>query len=182
MAFARRGRASAARPSRQWTELQSTFTLNVTATAATPVWGLQAPAPAAGLTALPPEDVVLMRIRGSFNCSITATASWTLALTVQDTTWTPGTFAGDSDKRLLWTRSFTPTGAGNIFGDTGLQVWDLAGTPLVAHWNSMLDISPKVKLESGQALYLVAYELTGTATLTVSTAEMRMLWQVRKRR
>lgn len=111
-------------------------------------------------------------------------ASWTLALTVQDQTWTPtATLADDLDKRLLWMRTYhsgTQTGPVSWW-PPGYMV-DSSDPPLVAAdaaWTE-LDISPKVKLEAGQGLYLVAYEVFGAATFTTNSADMRMLWQQKR--
>lgn len=179
--FARRGSL----PSRQWTEVSTNFAQSVTATTATVLWGLQAPAAAAGLTALPPEDIIIMRLRGSFNCTLSAvTSEWVVGLTVQDQTWTPAaTFGPDADKRWLWLATFTNS---VVFPKT----W--TASELVEYVNAStfyaeaqtltnIDISPKVKLEAGQGLYLVSYEQTGASTLTIATSNMRMLWQTKRR-
>lgn len=186
MAFARRTRRLGVRPSRQWQELATTFTASSAVTVAVPLWGLQSPAPGAGLTSLPPEDVVIMRVRGNFSVSLTSgPAAWVLGMTVQDQTWTPANvFRTDADKRWLWTRTYMQFGAGVQLDwfppgmafevSSGLY---MAGSPEM----TSLDISPKVKVEAGQALYLVLYEETGASTLAVGSIDMRMLWQTKRR-
>lgn len=178
-------RARGALPARQWTEISSTWTQSVTATTATVLWGLQAPAAGTGLTALPPEDIIIMRIRGSFNCTLSATSQWVLGLTVQDQTWTPSAvFQTDADKRWLWLRTFESQ-AGTLPVWTGSKSLILTGSvdSYPAYQDvTEVDISPKVKLESGQGLYLVAYEQNGAATWTCASINMRMLWQCKRRR
>lgn len=169
-------------PSRQWTELATGFVVSSTATTAVAVWGLQAPAAAAGLTALPPADVVIMRIRGNFQVTLSAASStWVMGLTVQDQTWTPSAvFRTDADKRWLWLRTFTTNTEAVSWIPPGYM--SSASDPTGwadARWTE-LDVAPKVKLESGQALYLVAYEETGASTMTITSVDMRMLWQQKR--
>lgn len=180
-----RGRRGSA-PSRQWTEISTTWAIGAAATTTTAVlWGLQSPAAQAGLNALPPADVVIMRIRGDFSVTMSATsANWTLGLTVQDQTWTPAaTFALDADKRWLWTRTFNTAGltAPVTWAEPG---WMVASSDPQTTWSDArwteVDVAPKVKLESGQGLYLVAYENSGASTLSSLSTDMRMLWQQKR--
>lgn len=180
--FARRS----VRPSRQWTELASTWSLNATATTGVVLWGLQSPAAGTGLTSLPPEDVIIMRIRGSFLLGLSAaTSQWMLGLTVQDQAWTPSAvFQTDADKRWLWTQAFQTV---VVFPKAWTEAGDMEYTNASTFYSTqqsctMVDIAPKVKLEAGQGLYLVAYETTGASTLTSSSTNMRMLWQTKARR
>lgn len=175
-------RRPVARPSRTWAGVSGQFVMaGVTATTANALLQLQAPADLSNLTADPPEDLTLLRIRGSFILQLSTTADWTLALTVQDTTWTPGaTFLVDADKRILWSRSFSASGAViHVWNPPGWLSWDTAGTRQLAGQVGVtdLDISPKVKVQCGQALFLVAYENSGAATLTVASTDMRVLFQ-----
>lgn len=183
--FVRRGGAARG-PSRQWTELSTTWAIGAAAaTTSAVLWGLQSPAAQAGLTALPPADIVIMRIRGSFSVNISAGAAlWVLGLTVQDQAWTPGaTFALDADKRWLWLRTFS------TFLKTGPVLWTEPGhcqdsSDPALTWSDFryteVDLSPKAKLEAGQGLYLVAYEAAGAGTFTTSSVDVRMLWQQKR--
>lgn len=179
------GRAPA-RPSRVWADVSTQFALDVTATGTATLLQLQAPSDLSNLTADPPEDLTVLRIRGSFNCRLSGTANWTLALLVQDTSWTPSsTFTADADKRVLWSRTFDALS--NVIHEwraPGYLMFDTAGTvQLVSQPDvTMLDISPKVRIEAGKALYLVAYENSGAAGLQVGSEEMRVLFQRTGRR
>lgn len=182
--FTRRS-GSSGRPSRAWSSLSSAFSLSaVTATTAVSLIELQSPTTLATLTSDPPEDLTLLRIRGSFNVTVSAAGGgWTMGLTVQDTTWTPGAlFEADADKRFLWTRTFRANGG-------AAQEWyepDCTEITGVAFFNAggacLLDIAPKVKVEAGRALHLVAYEIAGASALTVVSSEMRVLYQRSGRR
>lgn len=180
------GRA-VARPSRVWVDVAGQFALTgVSATTAVVLVQLQAPSDLSNLTADPPEDLTVLRMRGSFACSMGGPGSWTLALLVQDTSWTPSSgFSADADKRVLWARSFTTTAAvTHRWEPPGYMTWDPVGTPQVvsAMGVTELDISPKVKVEAGKALYLVAYENSGATTMSVASTEMRLLFQRSGRR
>lgn len=175
-------RSSVGRPSRTWVGIDGQFAMaGVTATTANTLVQLQAPADLSNLTSDPPEDMTVLRIRGSFACTISTTGDWVLAMTVQDTTWTPGaTFTVDSDKRIIWSRSFSALGAViHAWNPPGWLSWDTAGTRVLAGQVGMtdVDVSPNVKIGCGQALFLVAYEEGGASTLTVASYEMRMLFQ-----
>lgn len=175
------------KPSRVWLPLAGTPLYGVSETTASSLYSLQAPTVSIGtaLTADPPEDVTILRVMADFSFALSTAGAWILALTVQDTAWTPsGTFELDGDKRFLWTRTYV-----------NLQ----AGTPATYHPPGMLDngagviggdlvhathldIAPKVRVEAGKALYLVAYEQSGTATVTCTLYNFRMLYQQSGRR
>lgn len=183
-------RRGAPRPERDWCSLTTNFTLSaLTATGTSALVVLQQPTDLSNLTSDPPETLTVLRIVGNFDCSLTGAtaAQWTLALTVQDASWTPASgttgFRDDSDKRLLWTRTFQATNATSDtwYGD-GTR---LANAVVVGHAQpayTQVDIAPKVRIQAGQALYLVGYEQAGAGTLTVTTANMRMLYQRSGRR
>lgn len=169
----------------QWSDVSGQFVFAAVAATSTSVLvQLQSPAALNSLTADPPEDLTVLRMVGQFGVSISAaTASWSLALTVADVTWTPGaTMSVDNDKRILWQQEYrTGAAAGNwlppgMYTEGGAQLfpgwWEMTG----------LDISPKVKVEAGKALYLVAYENTGAATFTVTCNSMRLLYKRSGRR
>lgn len=182
----RYGRSSGGRgPSREWVSLSTGWALlTVASTTATPLMQLQAPT-MLNLTSDPPEDLTVLRVVGSFNCLVSDPGgSWTLALVVQDTTWTPSAFfADDADKRILWSRTFRNGAA------MGAEVWTEPGV-LTSQGSRLpfnrdtvtVDITPKVKLEAGKALYLVAYEQDPGSTLTTGTEDMRLLFQRSGRR
>lgn len=152
-------------------------------TTAVPLLQLQSPTNLSNLTADPPEDLTVLRVVGDFQVQLTiVTANWSLALIVADVTWTPGaTIAVDNDKRILWQMTYVsidsvvnwiPPGT---FLDTGVVT--MAPREAVH-----IDIAPKVKVEAGKALYLVAYENVAGGTLTTSSATMRVLYQRSGRR
>lgn len=176
-----------ARPSRVWVDVAGQFALSgVSSTTAVVLVQLQAPSDLSNLTADPPEDLTVLRMRGSFACSMGGPANWTLALLVQDTMWSPSAvFSADADKRVLWCRTFSTTAAvTHRWEPPGYMTWDPAGTPQVVSQPGVteLDISPKVKVEAGKALYLVAYENGGASSMTVVSTEMRLLFQRSGRR
>jgi len=173
-------RVRSAGPARQWASVTSEFVAtSVTATGTATLISLQAPASLASLTTDPPEDMTLLRIRGEYFITTSAASNWTLALTVQDTTWTPSsTSQADGDKRLLWQKTFASGSvAVNCYPD--YMVWDTGGTPQVAGVPGLcsLDITPKVKVETGKALYLVYYEDGGASTMSLAALNMRVLFQ-----
>lgn len=183
-----------ARVEREWLPLQGVAFTAVTSTSAVSLYGLQAPTVTIGtdLTADPPEDVTIMRVVSEFSflMSSSATATWILGLIVQDRTWTPGaTFAVDADKRFLWYRTFrispaTIAGFVSLEWMPGLITLDATTDTVVSDHPSRttIDITPRVKLEAGKALHLVAYEESGTATVTVQLLTMRLLLQKSGRR
>lgn len=173
------------RPTRVWAGISAEFLLNsITATGSATLIQLQAPAALSNLTSDPPEDMTILRLRGTFAVTVSgsAGANWTLALIVQDTTWTPGTFLADSDKRLLWTRTFEATNAtADEWAQPGYHL--VGGTAFPCHPDIItLDISPKVRIECGKALFLVGYENAGAGTLLVTSPDMRVLFQRTQRR
>lgn len=182
--FGRAGRRfnGGVRPSRTWADVSVAFLLNETVDAATKLIELQTPA-SLSLTADPPEDLTVLRIRGQFQVTLSTTSQWNLGLLVQDTNWTIGTtLAGDADKRLLWTRTYLATSAvAYVWNPDGSLRRDAGGagdvTIGLGSEYGTLDIAPKVKIQPGQALYLAAWEETGAATLTVSSTNMRVLFQ-----
>lgn len=176
------------RPSRVWADVSTQFVLNsVTATSATTLINLEAPANLSALTSDPPEDLTLLRIVGNFSCSLSGAASgtWTLALLVQDAVWTPGaTFTVDADKRILWSRTFRTQSVATSWFPPGYQLWDLVGTiqAVSARGITDIDIKPMVKMEAGKSLYLVGYEDSNGQTLLVTSTNMRVLYQRSGRR
>lgn len=190
--YKRRNVGRAARPSRQWSDLTARFALATAGNSATAMWGLDSPAPAASLTALPPEDVVVMRLVGQFTVVLINTNgnnNLTLAVGVRTQVWTQGTLAGDLDQRWLWLRTFTSTGL-----TTESELWyppgnhrlqttatgvttQMAGAPGA----TTIDISPRCKLEAGQALFVAAYVTDTDASYSVASPCMRMLWQTKRR-
>lgn len=171
----------------QWADVSTVFVFaSVTATTATPLVQLQAPTSLAALTSDPPEDLTVMRMVGSFQVTLagSATGRWSLALTVADVTWTPGaTISVDNDKRLLWQRQYAATNAtSDSWSPPGtLANPAFAGIPCPTD-QVTLDINPRVKVESGKALYLVAYEDAGAASLTLVSHSMRVLYKRSGRR
>lgn len=196
MAFNKRGMrrrssyGSSARPykpSRVWLPLAGTPLNGVSSTTASSLYSLQAPTVSIGtaLTADPPEDVTILRVMADFSFAISAAGAWILALTVQDTAWTPSaTFELDGDKRFLWTSTYVNLQAaapatyhppGMLDNAAGVIGGDLRHA-------THIDITPKVRVEAGKALYLVAYEQSGTASVTVTLYSFRMLYQQSGRR
>lgn len=173
----------------QWADVSGQFLLNgITATTAVILVQLQAPASLAALTSDPPEDLTILRMRGTFGvfASVSTAFSFTLALLVQDVTWTPGaTFTVDADKRILWSRTFL-----NEPASTAAPSWQPPGTYLEAGGTRFpthpsiitVDIAPKVRVQSGQALHLVGYENSGAFAGTVISSEMRVLYKRSGRR
>lgn len=182
--FVRRARGGTARPTRTWVSLNAGYALSaITATTSATLLSLQAPT-SLTLTSDPPEDMTVLRIRGSMNVLLSAAGSWTLALLVQDTTWTPSTaFEDDADKRILFSQTFRNTLATTkVWNPDGTVEYGSGGVTGVTSNVTQVDISPKVRIGAGQALFLVGYEDTGAAALTVDTAEMRLLFQRSGRR
>lgn len=185
--FTRR-RSAGKGPTRTWASMTTGFAATgATATGASACFSMQAPTDVTNLTSDPPEDVTLLRIKGSFSVQLSAAVqSWILGLTVQDTDWTPSSaFFTDADKRWLWIRKFqNPTAAllewfpPNIV-NAGGSIFPFGGAG--SESPTMIDITPKVRIEPGKALYFVFYE-TGTGNLTVVTTEMRVLFQRSRRR
>lgn len=180
------------RPSRQWIPINTGFVFaGITGSTNSVLMRMEMPTDPTNLTADPPEDIIILRIVGEFEVSMAAAAaaaSWTLALTVQDWTWSSSaTFAADADKRLLWTRTYTAT-ADNVAFQWLPGLGQVSGSNTVIGNSGMeepatrLDIAPKVKLEAGKALALVAYENVDGRALTVTGRSMRLLYQKSRRR
>lgn len=173
-----------------WADVSAAWAFSAIAvTTSTRIMSMEMPTSMVNLTADPPEDITVLRIVGSFVLSLaTANAGvWNLALIVQDHTWTPGaTITLDNDKRILWQREFNATA---VSGWTS-ESWEPPDTHLVtgtlqhlARSEAMqVDLTPKVKLEAGKALYLVAYEAVDGGTLTLTSNSMRVLFQRTRRR
>lgn len=152
-----------------------------------------------GLTADPPEDITILRVVGDYSVAVGngVTGVWNLALLVQDQTWTPAaTINLDNDKRILWQQQYTaPAEAAALAGYASIA-WYPPTLSVISATTSLfgnstmgalgnathIDIAPKVRLEAGKALYLVAYEGSGTSTLTSSSVSMRVLFQRSRRR
>lgn len=176
------------KPTRVWAGISGQFAHSaITANALATLVRLEAPASLSSLEADPPEDLTILRIRGNFNVTLSAAAavtSWTLGLIVQDHQWTQGaTFLIDSDKRWLWTRTFDTNAENATFQWLPPGMGSVAGTTFFGQVGmTELDISPKVKVEAGRALYLAAYETASGRALTVTSADMRVLFQRSRRR
>lgn len=190
----RRPAQRAARPERQWLPLDGTPFSAVTATSASRIFGLEEPTVTLGtaLTSDPAEDVVVDRIMGQHQVTLSSGAIWQLALLVTDTVWTPTSFLADADKRFLWTYTYSSTAG--IDGETG-RSWQPPGQMAVTSGTAgestfvqcdrtavMIDVTPKVKVSPGQALVLVAYETTGAATFSMTMFTWRLLIHRAKRR
>lgn len=173
-----------AKPSRVWSDVSAQWVLTtVGVTTSVILVQLQAPASLAALTSDPPEDLTVLRLRGSFSLTLGGASFWTLALLVQDTAWTlSNLFTTDADKRILWARTFQASEATNWLQGGILQgatAGNFAGVPLET---TEVDIAPKVRIEAGKALFLVAYDDSGLSTLTTASANMRLLFQRSGRR
>lgn len=132
---------------------------------------------------MPPEDITILRMVGSFTVSLSAAlANWTLGLMVVDATWTPASlFSSDADKRVLWHQTYVNnTGAASLVWSPPDQ-FETSGGARARTEASRLDISPKVRLEQGKALKLVWWENAGGAELNVNSADMRVLYQRTRR-
>lgn len=177
-------------PDRVWAGIAQQWVLSgITDSTAVALVQLQQPASLAALTSDPPEDLTILRIRGEFSVQATEGAnSFVLGLTVQDTAWTPtaGTsgWNTDSDKRWLWSQTYSTGQATGAVGWSPPGQLESAGVTVCSAPREAvsLDIAPKVRVSSGQALYLVGYELTGTEALTVTGLTIRMLYQRSGRR
>lgn len=185
--FRSRGSARSKGPTRTWVTLNTGWTFTAQASTGTSVlMSLEAPT-TLNLTADPPEDLTILRIVGDFGVALSGSpATWVLGVIVQDATWTPSGsgFGADSDKRILWSQMYGSQGSDigwawyppGIHTQNGVYVGE---APREAHH---IDIAPKVRIEAGKALYLVAWELSGSKTLDVTPYTMRMLFQRSRRR
>lgn len=188
---ARYGAKRADRPNRRWLSLDQGWSISSTSGTSAALINLEAPTNVTALTAAVPDDLTVMRIKGDFQTSLTVDASWTLALLVADSNWTPGaTFQADADKRMLWSQTYETDHTG-VAGATG-TFWSPPGFLYVTATASIfagspresthIDISPRVKLESGKTLFLVAYENAGAATFQTTGRTIRALVQSSRRR
>lgn len=184
------GRGAGGRPTRTWMSLETTWsTGTLSATTATSLLALQAPTAGGTITSDPPEDMTLLRIIAEHRViHSAAVAEWVVALTVQDTTWTPSsTFADDADKRILYAKAYAnPTATARTHHPPGQTVLDPGGTPAFAGGTErqlcFIDIAPRVRLEPGKALFLVCYEQAGTGTFELDAQFARVLFQRSARR
>lgn len=186
------------RPARQWLPLAGSAISSATGTTSVSLYGLQAPTVTIGtdLTSDPPEDVTIMRVVADIQVvmtTVSAGARWILGLLVQDRTWTPGaTFAVDADKRFLWTMTYNyPANSTNTPGLTAWTYWPPGLIQVSATADQFfecpreavhIDIAPKVRLEDGKALHMVAYEEAGATSFTCTIQSMRLLMQRSRRR
>lgn len=169
----------------QWSDVSVQWSLSSSTTGSANVLiQLQSPANLSNLTADPPEDLTILRVVGDFRVVLTGAtpgASWTFGLIVADVTWTPGaTFTVDADKRILWHQTFVcpPAQATNVIWDSpGWQCTDAGNAFPVSPSPTHLDISPRVKVESGKALYLVSWENSGAASAATISSDMRVLYK-----
>lgn len=198
MAFRRQGtrrggysgvRGGGYKPSRVWLPLAGNPFSSVTVTTASALYGLQAPAVTIGtqLTADPPEDVTILRLMVDWTVQLAAgPVQWTLAFTVQDTAWTPSATAQlDGDKRFLWMQTYSNLQAASSAAYHPPGVIDNgAGIIGGAYRDNVtrVDISPKVRIEAGKALYLVGYLQGGSGALSVNMHIARLLYQQSGRR
>lgn len=175
-----------AKPSVAWLSLAPTWSLAVAATSQAALISMEEPVlTGSALVAAPPEDLTLIRVVGDFSMGTSATASisWTLGLIVADTTWTASsTFSLDADKRILWHETFTTTTAAAIHSWLPPGTLEIAGTAYLQQNATHVDINPRVRLEPGKALYLVAWENTGAGSIVTSSVNMRLLYSRAKRR
>lgn len=183
--YAGRRRFGGTRPTRTWADVSNEFTFTTqAATGTATLIQMQAPAALSNLTSDPPEDLTVLRMRGEFLVQLSTIGQWVLALLVQDTTWTPGaTFGVDSDKRVLWSQAY------NAASDE-VHTWNPPGYLSLSTGPFRLqcpreaihlDIAPRVRIECGKALFLVAYEEVDGSTLSVTSNSMRVLFQRSRR-
>lgn len=142
------------------------------------------------ISADPPEDLTVLRVVGMLDLQLEGNTAGlcTVAFLVTDSTWPMATvFEADSDKRILWHRTFVLPKAAS---ENGIVLrWSPPGTLTSANVGGVtvvsdfgvcsFDFSPKVKLESGKALYLAVY-VTGV-TVTLESYDMRLLCQRSRR-
>lgn len=196
--YSRRSAGRGQRPTRQWVPLQGAVLTAASTTLSAKLLEFQAPTVTIGtaLTAAPPEDQTILRIVSEFTVQVTATTVANricLGLLMADVAWTPGsTSVADLDKRFLWYKSFslpTATASAGVAGwawESGLLAITATANQLVQVdlQYTQLDITPKVKLEDGKALTLVAYvdASSGLTSYSVALRTMRVLMQRSGRR
>lgn len=175
----------------QWSDVSGQWVFaGVTATTTSVLIQLQSPSNLSSLTADPPEDLSILRIVGTFLVQLNAAVcAWTLALLVADVTWTPGgSVATDNDKRILWHQQYeNSSGIESLNWARPNYLESVVGGAVTRRgecdWRcTHIDIKPRVVIEDGKALYLVAYEETNGGTLTVVSQDMRVLYKRRGRR
>lgn len=181
-----RGHGRSYAPSRMWVPVSGVPFAGITSTSVSSLFGLESPTVTLGtsVTSDPPEDLTILRMMGEIEVSFDAPATWTLGLIVQDRTWTPqSTFAPDADKRFLWTENFSSV-SGALWR-TGLVIdtFQTAVTTAVGTGRdkTRIDVAPRVRLEDGKSLHLVAYEEAGASVLTVTIRHLRLLMQRSRR-
>lgn len=180
-----RPRNAAAKPTRVWVSANTGFLLSsITTTSSSIVMQMQQPTDVTNLTADPPEDITILRVVGEFSVNVDTACIWVVGLTVQDTTWTPATlWPTDADKRWLWVRAFNQVAAeAGSWSPPGLYRASTASAFPGEMEMTRVDIAPKVKLEAGKALFLVAYEQGGASTMTLTGISVRLLFQRARRR
>lgn len=169
-----------------WSDVSTDFAFVAAATTTqTILISLESPVQLNALGADPPEDLTILRMVGDFSVSLTTNGTWRLALLVQDRTWTAQVSGrDDNDKRILWSQVYVDAiGAAMNWLPPG-QVVSAAGLNVTSTVREAvhLDIAPKVRIEPGKALYLVAYEEVNGAVLSVSSVNMRVLYKRSGRR
>lgn len=180
------------KPTRVWSDVSGSVSFSgITGSQSVTLISLESPTNLGSLTSDPPEDLTLLRIVGDLNVSMSGVAQtgFRLALLVQDRTWTASAVqSDDNDKRILWSQAFY------TIGTTQTSVWYPSGVvasivvatgdPVsIAYQNAThIDISPRVKMEAGKSLYMVAYETINGSTMTVNSQNLRVLYQRSGRR
>lgn len=183
-------RRQSAKVNRTWTDASATWVMaGVTVDTANELLAFEEPA-ATVFTSMPPEDIIIDRVVGTFNTSLNAGGgNWTLGLLVADRGWVPGvTFSVDSDKRILWHETFTTalSLAQTDWTQSGQVIIVTPVTAVVTYQQApermyRVDITPRVRLVAGKALFLVAWENAGALTLAVTSTDMRILWHRARR-
>lgn len=194
--FGRRPMArGGAKSSMQWSDVSTNWTFaGVTGGTQSILIQLQSPAGLANLTSDPPEDLTVLRVVGDWQTLLTTdTSVWTLALHVADVAWTQSaSVTQDNDKRVLWSQQYYGTPLAAVGTPTAV-IWSPPGTMTVTGATEEkatvcvreavhIDIAPRVRIEPGKALYLIAYEEQGTGALTVLSYNMRVLYKRSGRR
>lgn len=158
------------KPARTWIGSEPVLVVGAGLQTQANVLAIEAPALPAVLTSAPPEDLTILAVRGYFSVELGEIGSFDLALMVVDSTWTPsGTWLADSDKRLLWwKRIYVPATTGTV---PDVRTSEMS-------WFEV-DIKPKVKLEDGKRLVMVAWSASGGGAVT---AALRLLTQRAGRR
>lgn len=177
------------RPTRTWYDVSGAFAFGaVSTTSVTNLINLQAPAATVNLSSDPVQDLTLLRLVGQFEVALNGATRWTLALLVQDVTWTPSsTFATDADKRILWSMTYDSVSLAGVIAGFTQALWAEPGYLLVSATEDLvvnqdrktvsLDIKPTIKIQPGQSLVLVAYEEVDGGSITVTSENMRLLFQ-----